>query len=165
MATAPTFDELMWPALQALKAVGGSAANEELLNKIIELEQIPPEVQVIEHTDHRQSRLNYNLAWARTYLKKAGAIDNSQRGVWSITKDGEALSKAQVSQIPARVRKQDRLNKSNTDRLDLLEDPTSAQSVEPHDLRWKDQLLDVLRNLKPDALKDWPNGCCAKPGS
>jgi restriction system protein len=153
MATAPTFDELMWPALQALKAVGGSAANEELLNKIIELEQIPPEVQVIEHTDHRQSRLNYNLAWARTYLKKAGAIDNSQRGVWSITKDGEALSKAQVSQIPARVRKQDRLNKSNTDRLDLLGDPTSAQSVEPHDLRWKDQLLDVLRNLKPDAFE------------
>jgi restriction system protein len=84
MATAPSFDELMWPALLALKAMGGSGTNEELLNKIIELERILPEIQAIEHTDHRQSKLNYNLAWAKTYLKKAGAIDNSRRGVWSM---------------------------------------------------------------------------------
>jgi hypothetical protein len=37
----PTYDELMWPALKALKAMGGSASNEELLAKIIELEKIP----------------------------------------------------------------------------------------------------------------------------
>jgi hypothetical protein len=42
--------------------MGGPGTNEELLNKIIELEQVPIEVQTVEHTDHRQSRLNYNLA-------------------------------------------------------------------------------------------------------
>jgi restriction system protein len=62
----PTFDRLMWPALQALKEIGGSATNEELLNKIIERERIPAEVQNVQHTDHRQTRLNYNLAWAKT---------------------------------------------------------------------------------------------------
>jgi hypothetical protein len=106
MTTVPTFDELMWPALKALKAMGGSGTNEELLNKIIELERVPPEVQAVEHTDHRQSRLGYNLAWAKTYLKKVGAIDNSRRGVWSITKDGEGLTEAEVRLVPARVRKQ-----------------------------------------------------------
>jgi hypothetical protein len=40
-ATVPSFDELMWPALQALKTMGGSATNEEILAKIIELEPIP----------------------------------------------------------------------------------------------------------------------------
>lgn len=45
MNTLPTFDELLWPALKALKAMGGSGTNEELLNKIIELEKIPPEVR------------------------------------------------------------------------------------------------------------------------
>jgi restriction system protein len=44
MATVPTFDELMWPTLGALKAMGGSGTNEELLAKIIELEQIPSDV-------------------------------------------------------------------------------------------------------------------------
>ena len=111
MVSVPSFDELMWPALRALKAMGGSATNEELLAKIIELEQIAPEVQAVQHTDHRQTRLNYNLAWARTYLKKVGAVDNSSRGVWSITKDGENLSKADIRSIPSRVRKQVSLNR------------------------------------------------------
>jgi restriction system protein len=154
--TAPTFDELMWPALQALKSMGGSGTNEELLNKIVELERIPPEVQAIEHTDHRQSRLNYNLAWAKTYLKKVGAVDNSRRGVWSITKEGEGLTKEQVRQVPARVRKQiveDRLLKSATDRLNGVEELASVQDEEAQEPRWKDKLLDVLRKMPPDAFE------------
>jgi restriction system protein len=62
----PTFDELMWPAIKALKAMGGSASNEELLAKIIELERIPEPVQRFIHTDNRQTKLGYNLAWANT---------------------------------------------------------------------------------------------------
>lgn len=49
----PTYDELMWPALKALKAMGGSTSNEELLAKIIELEKIPESIQSYLHTDHR----------------------------------------------------------------------------------------------------------------
>ena len=70
----PTYDELMWPALKALKAMGGSASNEELLAKIIELEKIPENIQSFLHTDHGQTRLGYNLAWAKTYLKRVGAM-------------------------------------------------------------------------------------------
>ena len=87
-ASVPTFDALMWPTLEALKAMGGSGTNEELLAKVIEVANIPPDVQAVQHTDHRQTKLNYNLAWAKTYLKKVGAIDNSSRGVWSIGRRG-----------------------------------------------------------------------------
>jgi restriction system protein len=69
MIPVPTFDRLMWPTLEALKAMAGSGTNEELLGKVIEIEGLPLEVQAVEHTDHRQSRVNYNLAWAKTYLK------------------------------------------------------------------------------------------------
>ena len=34
----PTFDALMIPVLKALMAMGGSASNQELLDKVIELE-------------------------------------------------------------------------------------------------------------------------------
>ena len=37
----PRFDALMVPALKALKAMGGSATNQELLDKVIELEEFP----------------------------------------------------------------------------------------------------------------------------
>jgi len=79
-----TFDALMVPALNALKAMGGSASNQELLDKVIELEAFSEEIQNFLHTDNRQTKLNYNLAWARTYLHKVGAVDNSSRGVWTI---------------------------------------------------------------------------------
>jgi restriction system protein len=133
----PSFDELMWPTLQALKAMGGSATNEELLAKIIELEAYPPEVQAFQHSDNRQTKLNYNLAWAKTYLKKVGAIENSSRGVWSLTKIGEQLTPEEVLAVPGRVRKQ------------LLDD-RRARELASH---WKDQLLAVLRGIAPDAFE------------
>ena len=80
----PTFDELLWPTLKALRAMGGSASNDELLAKVIELERIPEPVASLVHTDNRQTKLGDNLAWAKTYLKRVGAIDNSSRGVWAI---------------------------------------------------------------------------------
>ena len=67
----PSFDELMRPALKALKAKGGSASNEELLAKIIELEKIPEDIQTCLHADHRQTKLRYDPAWAKTDLKRA----------------------------------------------------------------------------------------------
>jgi restriction system protein len=156
MITVPTFDELMWPALRALKAMGGSATNEELLSKIIEIDKIPAEIQATQHSDHRQSKLNYNLAWAKTYLKKVGAIDNSSRGVWSITKEGEALSEAAVNLVPARVRKQiteDRRTKGSSGIAEPVGDIATEEQIEAGDAYWKDKLLDVLRGLKPDAFE------------
>jgi restriction system protein len=96
---APTFDELMWPALLAMKTLGGSATHEELLEKVIELEHIPEAVQNVMHTE-RQTKISYNLAWAKTYLGKAGALENPSHGVWAITEKGKALTEAEVKQIP-----------------------------------------------------------------
>src|SRR4051794_20730064 len=74
----PAHDDLLWPTL---KAIGGSASNDELLAKVIELESIPEHVAGFIHTDNRQTKLAYNLAGAKTYLKPVGAIENSSRGV------------------------------------------------------------------------------------
>jgi restriction system protein len=156
MISVPTFDELMWPTLKALKLMGGSGTNEELLSKVIETEKLPPEVQAVEHTDHRQSRVNYNLAWAKTYLKKVGAIDNSRRGVWSITKDGETLTEAEVSSVPVRVRKQiaeDRLKRAGSESEENAGELSTNSEVEELEPNWKDKLLAVLRSLQPDAFE------------
>lgn len=103
----PTFDRLMWPCLKALKAMGGSASNDELLAQVIELEKVPEDVASFIHTDNRQTKLGYNLAWAKTYLKRAGAIENSTRGVWSITDVGERMTEKDVDAVPSLVRRQD----------------------------------------------------------
>jgi len=99
MDEVPTFDALMWPVIEALKSTGGSASNDELLSAIIEIEDIPDDVASVVHTDGRQSKLSYNTAWAKTYLKKAGLVDNSQRGIWSLTELGEEASRTTVATI------------------------------------------------------------------
>jgi restriction system protein len=151
----PTYDRLMWPTLKALRAMGGSATNEELLSKIIEQEAVPPEIAAVQHVDQRQSRLNYNLAWAKTYLKKVGAVENSGRGVWAITKIGEGLNEADIAAIPSRVRRQDadvrRLRDQNSECGPAPADSGDAQTaLEPF---WKDELLAALRDMTAAAFE------------
>jgi restriction system protein len=151
---APTFDALLWPTLQALKAMGGSGTNEELLAKVVEVASIPPDVQAVQHTDHRQTKVNYNLAWAKTYLKKIGAIDNSSRGVWSITKLGESLTPADVTTIPSRVRKMVGQGKrAQSSSVEAAPELAVGETVEGAETPWKDELLERLLALKPNAFE------------
>ena len=143
----PTFDGLMWPALAAMKELGGSATHEELLEKMIELERIPEAVQNVMHTE-RQTKISYNLAWAKTYLGKAGALENPSHGVWAITERGKALTEEAVKQIPVEVRKQYRLEK------DKKPQGRQEEDLQPETKDWKDVLLAVLTDqIKADAFE------------
>jgi restriction system protein len=145
---APTFDELLWPALVAMKELGGSATHEELLEKVIELGHIPESVQNVMHTE-RQTKLSYNLAWAKTYLGKAGALENTSHGVWAITEKGKGLTEQAVKSIPAEVRKQYKPEKGKTPKGDPGE-----KGLQPESKNWKDELLAVLINqIKADAFE------------
>jgi restriction system protein len=150
-ARVPTCDELMWPTLKALKSMGGSAANEELLAKITELEKIPENIQTFIHTDHRQTRLGYDLAWAKTYLKRVGALEDSTRGVWSLTEVGERMAEDDCLRVPAAVRRQDLERKRERDQQPTAEPlPINDASAEES---WKDALIETLRQMAPDAFE------------
>lgn len=148
----PTFDRLMWPCLKALKAMGGSASNDELLVKVIELEKVPENVASFIHTDNRQTKLGYNLAWAKTYLKRAGAIENSTRGVWSITDVGERMTEKDVDEVPSLVRRQDYDSRRSEPSTDETDDGADEQA--PAELQsWRDTLLVQLRQMDPGAFE------------
>ncbi len=149
----PTFDDLLWPTLQALKAMGGSASNDELLAKVIELESIPEPIAAFIHTDNRQTKLGYNLAWAKTYLKRVRAIENSSRGVWAITDTGEQMSEADVAKVPSLVRKQDYERKQSNAAAEITTEEAVAANHPPPEETWKDRLLSVLRSMNPDAFE------------
>src|SRR5713101_2567355 len=75
----------MNPLLKAIHALGGSGTIAEINEKVLELENFPKDVLSVEHLDTGQSEVEYRLAWARSYLKKYGILQNSSRGVWSLT--------------------------------------------------------------------------------
>ena len=86
----PHRNDLMKPTLEAVKALGGSASNEEMVEKVIALLGIPDDLASEPYVSKRGNRdgrtqLEYDLAWTRTVLKQLGILNNSTRGVWSLT--------------------------------------------------------------------------------
>jgi restriction system protein len=143
----PKYHELMFPCLKALKALSGSGTNEEILDKVCELEKYPAEIQQVQHSDKRQSALNYSLAWARTYLRLGGAIENSERGVWTLTEKGANLTEEDCRKISAEVRKA-----SYEKRKSKGEEQLSGED-ENEESSWRDTLLSVLLELTPHAFE------------
>lgn len=140
----PKYYELMWPTLKALKALGGSGSNEEIYDKIVELEGYSEEVQQVPQNHNISSKLEYRCYWARTYLKKYGAIENSGRAVWVLLDKGEKLTEAEVKKIPSIVRKQNKLTKSTEE---------SSPTEEEVFADWREELLITLQGIKPDAFE------------
>lgn len=142
----PKYDELMWPTLKALKALGGSGSNEEIYDKIVEIEGFSEEIQKVPMNHNISSKLEYRCYWARTYLKKYGAIENSERAVWLLLDKGEKLTKEEVRKIPSLVRKQDRLHK--VEQADT-EDQINEEKYDD----WKEELLAAVQSIKPEAFE------------
>ena len=89
-ARIPTFDELMNPMLAALRELGGSGSIDEIYEKVIAVESFSEEIVSLVHDPEKSNltEIEYRLAWARTYLKQFGHLENSKRGVWVLTQQG-----------------------------------------------------------------------------
>lgn len=142
----PTYDELNWPALVALRELGGSGSISEHLAKLIELYEVPDHVAAIPHGDSGRTELEYRLAWARTALRRCEYVENSARGVWSLTEAGEEATLEDLAKRIGDLRAQDH-KRHIAKKVDA--DPTSDD--EPED--WKDRLLAVLKVMQPSAFE------------
>ena len=143
------------PAFTALKELGGSGTNDEILNQVIKDLNIPDEVADITHMGKvNQSELSYQLAWARTYLSKYGVIQNSARSVWSITPDFVGVDVLDEKEIVASVVKKnaEKRNKATTTTDDIPEDddPTNDDEEYPDEIKpWKEKLAETLQSMDP----------------
>lgn len=145
----PKFDELMNPTLQALKRLGGSASIDELVPEIVRFLSLPQQVAEVPHDATGRTELEYRAAWARTYLRNAGFLENSERGVWSLTPKGTQSEAVDGRQIARDVVRQSQAARSATDEVD---EPRATDEVEPV-ATWQDRLLSVLQRIDPTAFE------------
>ena len=156
----PTYTELIIPTYDALKQLGGSGTNNEIYERVIVDLNLLDEVLDEPHLGSlNQSEVEYQLAWARTYLKNYGIIVNSARSVWSIT--SEYASELTVSakeivaftvQKNAKKREMAKSNDKPDGKMDKPEDDIdSNDDVEfPDEVKpWRQQLANVLQNMDP----------------
>jgi restriction system protein len=129
----PTFEKYFSPTVHSMKQRGGSATIEELEEDVAKTMQLPEPILSVPHKNSTRSQFQYELAWVRTYLKKAGLAENSARAVWSLTPEGEKISDKELLLVPKKVRWQE---KSKGEKSQPL--PVDGEGAEPD---WQEQVL------------------------
>ncbi|MGI8747454.1 MAG: restriction endonuclease [Deinococcus sp.] len=126
--------------LSALKQLGASASIEELEDKTAAELKLDDEDLSQLHKGNT-TKFSYNLAWSRTYLKKFGVLENSERGVWSLTNKGQQL---------------DRIDSAEVKKFVKAKEGSAATVVsEVNDTApiWEDQLLETVKGISPKAFE------------
>jgi len=146
----PKYHELLNPLLRTLRELGGSGSIEEISSKVSEMLDLPDEVLSVPHDPDRssQTEVEYRLAWARTYLKKYGMLDNSERGVWVIVPEKRDVKQVDPQVVVRTVREMARKEKEARRAAETGEElPEETDS-------WRTRLHHVLtKELSPDAFE------------
>lgn len=128
-----------------MKQRGGSATIEELEEDVAKIMKLAEPVLAIPHKTGTRSQFQYELAWVRTYLKKAGLADNSARGVWSLTDTGEKILEKELLVVPKKVKWHQKLKDQ--------EPQPHLENDDAEEPDWQEQALNALAAMKPDAFE------------
>ena len=156
--TLPDLSGMMLATVLGLKDLGGSATIQELDERVIELEGVTEAEQAFTmKNDENRPRVNYYLAWARTYLKRGHALENSARGVWALTEVGAEIDRIeQTRAIYDQVTEEERARaKEKRDaKKSLTSDIVESEDEGPESAEdWKGQVLAVMRAMDPSAFE------------
>ena len=153
----PAYQDLMNPLLKALHELGGSGSIEEIDQKVAEITSLSDDVLNTPHNPEKSSKteVEYRLAWARTYLKKYGVIDNSERGIWAIRPEKKEITEVDPKEVSKTVRENDRKQR------DLLKgekapgsDVVTGDDLDDTDSGWRNHLHQILINeMSPDSFE------------
>lgn len=152
----PTFDSLMNPLLDALFALGGSGSIDEIYEKVLELENIDEEISSVPHNHEKsnQTEVAYRLAWARTYLKKYGYLENSSRGVWALTKQAKEQKHVNPQTVVREIREADKAESKQKNKKPKNDSIELVDSDTPEVQGWREELYHILtKEISPDAFE------------
>lgn len=148
----PKQRNLMWPVLRALEGLGGSASIGELDDRVATDMDLDQAILDVVHGDGPQSEFAYQCGWARTRLKRIGAVDNSAHGVWAITEAGRRIgSSDEVSELDRRRQEAYRSGSRDAPAQAVDEDEHAGEATAGDS--WQAALLEVLRRIEPSAFE------------
>ena len=91
--------------------------------------------------DSGKTEVEYRLAWTRSYMKKVGILENSSRGVWSLTAKGRELEEIDPDEIVRQVQKMTALKKKNASTANFEDgDPENDGVDTPEEIQsWREK--------------------------
>lgn len=154
-ARIPTFDELMNPMLAALRELGGSGSIDEIYEKVIAVESFSEEIVSLVHDPEKSNltEIEYRLAWARTYLKQFGHLENSKRGVWVLTQQGRERPAIVPREVVAFVREEYQKNRKAKQPVETPELLPEVDEL-PSEDTWVQELHRILtKEISPEQFE------------
>ncbi|GAB4347345.1 MAG: restriction endonuclease [Leptolyngbyaceae cyanobacterium] len=156
----PKFVQFFSPVIEALKELGVSGRPAEVRDVIANRLNIS-EQERTELLDGGAPRFDNQVAWARFYLVRAGIIDSSRRGVWSLSDKGRAiefLSYEEALTIFKQIHSEFQ-NNGNSGEATSESDEAIGETIAPNDTSVSDdssyrkKLLEILLSLPPSGFE------------
>jgi len=141
----PKYDELINPLLQAMNQLGGSASISEQEDAVASVLKLT-EKDIAEIHRGSTTKLSYRLAWARNYMKRFGLLENSARGVWTLTLEARKKYPVNIEEVKRAVRNQDKAERK-------LKVEQTEFEIEPERDGWQDELLSVVKEMPPESFE------------
>ena len=154
----PITRQLIEPTYKAILALGGSATNDEIYEKVIQLMELTDEQIDEPHLGSiTQTELQYQLAWARTYMKNYGILEKSGNGVWALTPNYSIEKKLDPSKICSQGSNKKPAINAVAEKADQApSNAVSGQTIPPQDDEenaWKNRLSELLMETDPYAFE------------
>jgi restriction system protein len=146
-AVGSRFSQFLQPVLDALAAKGGSARPAEVKEWILHNLKLPAEYATALHKNG-ESKFGNDVDWARFYLVKAGFIDSSRRGVWSLSEVGlkTKIDLALADRIVRDVNREMNREQKEVAEAEATPDAPASGYVE--------QALSIIKQLPPAGFEN-----------
>lgn len=148
----PLYPELRWVTLQAMRDMPLPASNAEINEAVADMLGLTNKQRAVMHyqsSGARRTELEYRVAWARTALRVAGAIDSAGRAAWTVTAEGRRIRQDVINRrydrhLAERAEQRKQQQGVDTSTSTVEDEPESSADVD-----WKEQLLAQMGELSP----------------
>ncbi|YAF96145.1 MAG: restriction endonuclease [Nodularia sp. CChRGM 3473] len=156
----PKFVRFFSSVIEALQELGGSGRPSEVRDFIAKRLNIS-EQERIELLEGGAPRFDNQVAWARFYLVKAGLMDSSKRGVWSLNDNGraiEVLTFEDALNIFKKIHAEFQRDRNSTAELsqdeEIVDDSLAPNNMTVNDdSSYRQKLLETLMSLPPSGFE------------
>jgi restriction system protein len=136
------------PLLDALRELGGSGKPKEVIEQIAKNNSIPDK-QREEVMKSGILRFDNQVAWARQYLTWEGLLDDSKRGIWTLSQKGLITRLDEKKSREIFIKWVEIHQKTRKEKI--VSEKVKQEEVEPEQMEHEiaPSLLEVLQSLSP----------------
>lgn len=155
----PKYNELMFPVVRAITALGGSGSREEIRDQVASDLGLSSAAVDLQLNEGSGTVLDMRLSWALSYLKAGNVVSNSERGVWTLLERGRSLKPDDVHEIQREYRAAAAQRRREREAAQVSDAIVAEDSALLPDLGdgvsrdWRAALLAVLQKMPADAFE------------